>query len=121
MSTLDRNQKNQLKQEYKQRSKRMGAFQIRNLSNGKVLVGTSNNLDSMFNRYRFTLDHGMESNKELQADWNQYGAEQFAFEVIELLKDEGQTPNQIKRELEEMENRLLLSLDQSKMYQRKNT
>lgn len=119
MAALDRNERNQRKLEYKQQSKRIGAFQIRNLVNQKVFIRTNRDVDSMINRYKFTLNHGVEDNKELQADWNEYGSEQFAFEILELIKDEGQTTQEINKQLEEMEARLFQELDPSRMYQRK--
>lgn len=119
MAALDRNERNQRKLEYKQQSKRIAAFQIRNLVNQKVFIRTSRDVDSMINRYKFTLNHGVEDNKELQADWNEYGSEQFAFEILELIKDEGQTTQEINKQLEEMEARLFQELDLSRMYQRK--
>ncbi|MGD8188964.1 GIY-YIG nuclease family protein [Brevibacillus ginsengisoli] len=121
MAELDRNEKNLRKLAYKEQSTRIGAFQIRNLANDKVFIRTGRNLDSMINRYRFTLTHRLEDNKELQADWNQYGEEQFVFEIIELIKDEDLTTGEIKKQLEEMEQRLLQQLDPTKSYRRKNT
>lgn len=63
----------------------MGVFQIRNLINEKVLVGSSMNLPGVFNRFRFTLQMGSHVNKELQADWNEYGPDKFAFEILDEL------------------------------------
>lgn len=64
----------------------MGVFQIRNLSNEKVFVGSSVNLKGIFNRYEAQLKMGGHPNKNLQKDWNAQGAENFAFEILEELE-----------------------------------
>lgn len=61
----------------------MGVFQIRNLENGKVFVGSTMNLAGIFNRFKFELKTGNHLNKSLQKDWNEFGADNFAFEILE--------------------------------------
>lgn len=80
----------EIKQEYKRRVKPAGVFQIKNLANGKVLLGSSLNLDSPLNGHRFMLQIGKHRNEDLQNDWNQYGAENFVFEILEkvVMKDD---------------------------------
>ncbi len=76
----------ELKEEYRQMKFRMGIFAIRNLVNGKVYVAKATNLDLIWNREKFKLDSGGHPNTALQADWKQFGAENFAFEVLHELK-----------------------------------
>lgn len=64
----------------------MGVFQIRNLTNEKVFVSSSMNLDGIFNRHEFQLKMGGHPNKDLQKDWNALGSENFAFEILEELE-----------------------------------
>jgi group I intron endonuclease len=78
--------KKDLKREYLETKIPMGVYQIRNLTNEKVFVGASLNLSGIFNRYRFALIAGSHPNKPLQADWNELGADNFAFEVLEELE-----------------------------------
>ncbi|MCU6712840.1 GIY-YIG nuclease family protein [Paenibacillus sp. J5C_2022] len=66
----------------------MGVYQITNEKNGKVYIGSSNNLDGLWNRERFILDMGTHMNKGLQGDWKQHGAEAFRFEIVEIYKPE---------------------------------
>ena len=73
----------ELNREYVERVKPAGVFQVKNLANGKVLLGSSLNLEGSLNKHRFTLKIGSHTNKSLQADWNESGPEQFAFEVLE--------------------------------------
>jgi hypothetical protein len=81
--------KRELKKDYKQNPPPMGVYQIRNTINGKVLVGVSLNLPGILNREKFALKMGGHFNRALQADWNQFGGESFAFEVVEELKPKG--------------------------------
>lgn len=71
--------------EYKETPRPMGVYQIRNTSNGKVLVGSSKDLQSIFNRHRAALRMGSHQNRELQKDWGEFGPEAFEFEVLDTL------------------------------------
>lgn len=77
--------KKQLKREYKLNHRPMGVFQIRNLVNEKVFVGSSLNLPGIFNRHKVQLQTGGHQNKVLQADWREFGAASFAFEILDEL------------------------------------
>lgn len=76
----------ELKRAYQERPKPAGVFQIKNTVSGKVLLGSSLNLDGTLNRHRFMLSIGAHPNTELQQDWKQYGADAFVCEVLELVK-----------------------------------
>jgi hypothetical protein len=75
-----------IKREYKDRKKPAGIFQVRNLANGKVLLGSSLNLEGPLNSHRFMLTIGRHRNEELQNDWKVFGPEGFVFEVLEVVK-----------------------------------
>ena len=77
--------KKELKREYRLNPKPMGVFQIRNLVNEKVFLGTSLNLPAILNRHQFQLQIGNHPNKVLQAEWNQYGSGNFVFEILDEL------------------------------------
>ncbi len=76
----------ELKREYRERKKPAGIFQIRNLANGKVLLGSSLNLEGPLNSHRFMLQIGRHRNDALQKDWNEFGEKNFAFEILEVVK-----------------------------------
>ena len=76
----------ELNREYQERPKPAGVFQVKNNSNGKVLLGSSLNLDGALNGHRFMLKMGSHRNKALQEDWNEYGADKFAFEILEVVQ-----------------------------------
>ena len=73
----------ELNREYQERPKPAGVFQVKNTVNGKVLLGSSLNLDGALNGHQFMLKIGSHRNKELLADWNKYGADKFVFEILE--------------------------------------
>lgn len=77
--------KKKLKEEYKQKGDPMGVYQIRNTVNDKVLIGASLNLTGILNRHKFGLQMGNHQNRTLQAEWNEFGAESFAFEILDEL------------------------------------
>jgi group I intron endonuclease len=81
---------NKLKGEYKQKKFKIGVFQIRNTVNGKIYVGSSLNLDAIWNRNRMELTFGNHRNVSLQKEWNEFGEENFTFEILaEIDQKEG--------------------------------
>lgn len=75
-----------IKREYKERTKPAGVFQIKNTANGKILLGSSLNLEGPLNSHKFMLSIGKHRNAELQKDWNAYGQDKFVFEILEVVK-----------------------------------
>jgi hypothetical protein len=78
-----------------------------------VFLGCGIDLRGTINRHKFQLSSGNHPNRELQADWNQLGANNFAFEIIEELQPRNETSFDSKRELEFMEK---MWLDKLKPY-----
>ena len=76
----------ELQREYKDRAKPAGVFQITNIVNGKMLLGSSLNLEGPLNGHKFMLGIGSHRNKALQSDWNEYGSENFVFEILEVIE-----------------------------------
>ena len=76
----------ELKRAYKERKKPAGVFQVRNTANGKVLLGSSLNLEGPLNSHKFMLAIGRHRNEALQKDWNEYGPDHFVFEILEVVK-----------------------------------
>ncbi|GAB1429945.1 GIY-YIG nuclease family protein [Ignavibacteria bacterium] len=100
--------KKDLKEEYKQIKPRMGVFQIRNTSSGKIFIGSSINLDAMRNRCKMQLDWGNHPNAELQRDWKETGEAGFVFEVISDLKYRADDMNNdYKQEIKLLEKMVL--------------
>jgi len=51
-----------------------------------MLLCSSLNLEGRLNRHKFQLSTGLHPNGKLQKDWNEFGAEAFVFEILELVK-----------------------------------
>lgn len=73
--------------------KKSGIYQIRNLVNGKVYVGSSVNLNRRRNVHFYKLRHNMHDNLKLQNAFNKYGETSFVFEIIEIVDDKCQLLN----------------------------
>lgn len=59
-----------------------GVYLIRNIKNGKVYVGQTNNLKLRKQNHFADLKANIHHNKHLQSAWNKYGKENFEFEVL---------------------------------------
>ncbi|MDQ6785689.1 MAG: GIY-YIG nuclease family protein [Acidobacteriota bacterium] len=94
--------KKEAKQNYKLNLRPAGVFQVRNMREEKVFVGSSLNLDGIFNRHEFQLKLNGHPNKRLQADWNELGKDCFAFEILEQI--ESRENLDYKTELEFLED-----------------
>jgi hypothetical protein len=99
--------KKDLKQEYNRRVVTIGVFQIRNTTNDKILIASGQDLSGIMNRHRFQLQNAIHPNSTLQNDWQLFGAEKFAFEVLEELHP---VDTQLAKELEFMEDMWLARL-----------
>jgi len=110
---LKNKQNKALTQQYKEASRPLGVFLIRNNQTDRVFLGKGIDLRGTINRHKFQLSTGTHPNRELQADWNQLGANNFAFEIIEELQPRNETSFDSKRELEFMEK---MWLDKLKPY-----
>jgi hypothetical protein len=100
-----------VRRRYKEEGRPMGVYAFRNAGNGKVLVGSAQNLPGALNSLRFQLKMGSHRNRELQADWKRHGEESFTWEVLDELKPE---PSRHPRdELDALER---LWLDELKPY-----
>jgi hypothetical protein len=75
-----------IRRAYKEAPRQAGIFQVKNLGNGKILLGSSTNLHGPLNKHRFMLSIGRHDNQALQSDWNQFGPDAFVFEILEVIK-----------------------------------
>jgi hypothetical protein len=76
----------ELRRRYKEDPPTAGVYAIRNLANGRLLVGGSANPEGALHRHRFELQLGGHRDPLLQQDWKQFGADAFTFEVVDRLK-----------------------------------
>lgn len=78
--------KKELKKQYLNTQRPMGIYQLKNISNGKIFIGSSLFLDTIYNKHYFQLKMGSHIEKQLQEDWNNYGESSFEFSVLDTLK-----------------------------------
>jgi group I intron endonuclease len=76
----------ELIRQYKETPKSAGVFLIKNLANGKVYLGSSQNLHGPLNKHRFMLSTGAHDNRELQEDFDHFGPGSFTFEILEVVE-----------------------------------
>jgi group I intron endonuclease len=78
--------KKKLKDQYKQAIQPMGVYQIKNLANGKIFIGSAQNLTGKINSHRFQLKMGSHMNRTLQKEYAHFGEEKFSFTVLDYLE-----------------------------------
>jgi len=84
----------ELKLQYKQTRPQMGIFIIRSRATNKCHIQGTQDLRGVMNGARVRLGGNMHVFKELQKEWNEFGPENFTFEILEYLeydKDESKT------------------------------
>jgi hypothetical protein len=96
--------KKQLKKDYQQNPRPMGVFLIRNNLSDRVFLAAGIDLQGLINRYKFHLQHGSHPNKSLQADWNELGSANFAFEIVDELQPPNDPAFDARAELVVLEN-----------------
>ena len=89
----------------------IGIFLVRNVVNNKIFVGSTMNLDAIFNRIRFQLYAGSHPNKALVEDWKQYGTGKFEFEILEEIVPRDDPSYDYSADLECLENLWLEKLE----------
>jgi len=95
--------RNEIRKQYKMRPPDMGIYLVKNLANGKIYIGRAMGLNGKLNSERFQLKNGMHPNRELQKDFTDLGADQFAFEVLDRLAPKENAGHDHGRELKELE------------------
>ncbi|HOY04655.1 MAG TPA: GIY-YIG nuclease family protein [Saprospiraceae bacterium] len=103
--------KKELTEEYKNMKIRMGVFQIRNTTNGKIYVEGSPNLDKIWNRHKAELNFGTHLNENLQKDWKEFGEESFKFEILGEIDQDGPPGADYRRQIKQMEEIFLEELE----------
>ncbi|WP_270943129.1 GIY-YIG nuclease family protein [Romboutsia lituseburensis] len=64
-----------------------GIYKIENIKNGKVYVGSTQNIRIRRNSHFSDLRNNRHKNAQLQNSFNKYGEKYFKFEVIEYIED----------------------------------
>ena len=61
-----------------------GIYQIKNIINGKIYVGQSQNVELRYKRHMGELSRGIHGNHHLQNAYTKYGRDAFEFSILEL-------------------------------------
>jgi group I intron endonuclease len=62
-------------------------YQIRNIINNKIYIGSTNNVRKRWNNHRSKLNNNIHENQYLQQAWSKYGENNFQFSIIEEVQD----------------------------------
>jgi hypothetical protein len=111
----------ELKEEFKQIKYKMGVFQIRNTVNGKIFLGSSLDLKAIWFAQKLQLETGTHQNRDLQKDWEEYGPENFSYEIIEEIHETEGKPLDYRKEIKALEQMIIEDLQpfENKGYNRK--
>lgn len=69
----------------KKQYKLAGIYQIRNLINNKIYLGSAYNLYNRYRIHKSTLINNKHDNEHLQRSFNRYGRDNFVFELLEIV------------------------------------
>lgn len=61
----------------------IGVYQIKNLENNKIYIGSSKNIKTIWRQHKKQLNAGSHANMFLQEDWDIYGENAFEFSILE--------------------------------------
>jgi group I intron endonuclease len=64
-----------------------GIYQIRNIVNGKLYIGSTQNIETRWRQHQRALKVEKHCNKYLQHAWIAYGKSNFKFEILEEVND----------------------------------
>ncbi|MGX7417608.1 GIY-YIG nuclease family protein [Carnobacterium gallinarum] len=106
---MEKDRKKALAQEYKEMKKYYGVIQIKNEKNGKIFIDTVANTKNRWIVYQMSLKSNRLINKELQKEWNEFGAEAFTYTIL-WEKDSSQIKD-MKYELKKLKKEWLLKLE----------
>ena len=101
----------QIKEEYKLKKFKMGVFQIRNTANGKIYVGSSLNLDAIWNRNKMELNFGNHRNSILQSEWKQFGERNFMYEILAEVVQKDEDRIDYNKEVKTLEGMFIAELN----------
>lgn len=69
---------------------------IINVINGKVYIGSTNNINRRFTEHKYRLNQSIHPNEHLQNAWNKYGSDSFEFKTLAVC------PNDERNDCEQM-------------------
>jgi len=115
----DRSRRRELKANYKENHREAGVSALRNLRNGKVLIGSALNLASMRNKLEFARSTNSPGALDLRLrhDIAKYGVDAFALEILESFQPPAEKSDaEIRKELETLEALHREEIDPGRLY-----
>ena len=83
---METQNKKMIQDAYKERIVTGGVYAIKNTTNDKNLLLSTNDLQGSKNRFDFSKKTGSCVNLKLQADWDEFGADAFIFDTLDILE-----------------------------------
>jgi hypothetical protein len=90
---MENEKRKEIIKNYKQLPVPMGIYQLKNLLNGKILIGSTKNLKARKNREWMSFETNTYPVKELQDAWNEAGEKGVAFEIVDVLEPKKDEPD----------------------------
>jgi len=100
---MDDTSKKELRRRFKEKKLVPGVFQVKNHANGKVLLGSSLNIDGPLNAHEFMLSINSHRNKALQSDYHAFGVDAFSFDILGIVKVTDEADFNLEAELKTLE------------------
>lgn len=99
-------EKKELRRQFEEVPIEAGIYEVKNTENQKIFIGKTPNLKTL-NGMKHILNMGANNNKELQADWEHFGQDAFAFTILEVLKKSEHPSFNEKKALGQLEEKWL--------------
>lgn len=93
----------ELIREYKARKRTAGVFLLQNRENGRFLLGSSLNIEGVWNHLKFALSIGSFRNPALQGDWKKFGESAFEYKILATVEDSDKPGFNLSEELSLLE------------------
>jgi len=98
---MDKNRKKELQEKYKNLKTEMGIYMIRSQESSRIFLGYSQDLKSIINRHKFSIDFGKHHFGPLQEELSKYGGASFEIKKLEVLDyDEDESKTDYSEELD---------------------
>ena len=102
---------------YKERKIIGGVYAIKNMTTGRALLLSAQDLQGSKNRFEFAQKTGSCIHPKLKDDWEVYGAKGFEFVTLEELeKLETQTPDEFKEDIKVLTEIWVEKFDPTELY-----
>jgi hypothetical protein len=114
---MDRDERKKRADAYRERVCTGGVYVIRNLKNGKMYLDCTADIAAMQNRFAFLKQTNACVLFKLKKDWDAYGPDAFALEVLETLdKGDNQTDESFMDDLMTLKDIKLAETDPALLY-----